>query len=125
MRILQNILDLEHFTALMSEGKKSPHSSCSWYQDCVSQVLQWICQDRTTTRDNLNQKARDYALNYFAIHPGLSINKDDIAQEVADEIEKILQKKCFDQRPIAAVLAQDERNKIPEDPEERFIKLSP
>ena len=109
----------------MSEGKKSPHSSCSWYQDCVSQALQWICQDRTTTRDNLNQKARDYALNYFAIHPGLSINKDDIAQEVADEIEKILQKKCFDQRPIAAVLAQDERNKIPEDPEERFIKLSP
>ena len=54
-----------------------------------------------------------------------SINKDDVAQEVADEIEKTLQKKCFDQRPIASVLAQDERNKIPEDPEKRFIKLSP
>lgn len=122
---MENILDLEHFTALMSEGKKSPHSSCSWYQDCVSQALQWICQDRTTTNDNLNQKARDYALNYFATHPEPSINKDDIAQEVADEIEKKLQKKCFDQRPIASVLAQDERDKIPEDPEERFIKLSP
>ena len=41
-----------------------------------------------------------------------SINKDDVAQEVADEIEKTLQKKCFDQRPIASVIAQEERNKI-------------
>ena len=125
MRRLQNILDIEQFTALMSEGKKSPHSSYSWYQECVSQALQWICQDRTTTRDNLHQKARDYALNYIATHPEPSINKDDVAQEVADEIEKTLQKKCFDQRPIASVIAQEERDKIPEDPEKRFIKLSP
>ena len=88
-------------------------------------MLQWICQDRTTTSDDLHEKAKNYALNYFANHPELSINKDDVAQEVADDIEKTLQKKCFDQRPIASVLAQDERNKIPEDPEERFIKLSP
>ena len=125
MRPLEYILDIDQFTALMGEGKKAPHSSCSWYQDCVSQALQLICQDRTTTRDNLHQKARDYALNYIATHPEPSINKDDVAQEVADEIEKTLQKKCFDQRPIASVLAQDERNKIPEDPEKRFIKLSP
>ena len=125
MRRLQNILDIEQFTALMSEGKKSPHSSYSWYRECVSQALQWICQDRTTTRDNLHQKARDYALNYIATHPEPSINKDAVAQEAADEIEKMLQKKCFDQRPIASVLAQDERNKIPEDPEKRIIKLSP
>ena len=125
MRRLQNILDIEQFTVLMSEGKKSPHSSCSWYRECVLQALQWICQDRTTTRDNLHEKAKNYALNYLATHPELSINKDDIAQEVADEIEKTLQKKCFDQRPIASVLAQDERDKIPEDPEKRFIKLSP
>jgi len=125
VRSLENILDLEHFTALMSEGKTSPHSSCSYYKDCVFQVLQQICQDRTTTNDNLHQKARDYALNYIATHPEPSINKDEIARDVADEIEKKLQKKCFDQRPKASVIAQDKRDKIPEDPEERFIKLSP
>ena len=108
----------------MSEGKKSPHSSYSWYQDCVSQTLQWICQDRTTN-DNLHEKAKNYALNYFTNHPELSINKDDVAQEVADEIEKKLNKKCFDQRPPAYVVAQKERNKIPEDPEKKFIKLRP
>ena len=107
----------------MSEGKKSPHSSYSWYQDCVSQTLQWICQDYTTTNENLHDKAKNYALNYIATHPELSINKDDVAEEVADVVEKAFQKKCFDQRPIASVIAQDERNKIPEEPEERFIKL--
>lgn len=109
----------------MSEGKKSPHSSYSWYQDCVSQTLQWICQDCTTTSDDLHEKAKNYAVNYLAGHPELTINKDDVAQEVADEIEKKLNKKCFDQRPIASVIAQDERNKIPEEPEKKFIKLSP
>ena len=109
----------------MSEGKKSPHSSYRWYQDCVSQALQGICQDRTTTNDNLYEKAKNYALNYFANHPELSINKDDVAREVADVVEKAFQKKCFDQRPIASVIAQKERNKIPEDPEKKFIKLSP
>ena len=125
MRPLENILDFDSFTVLMSEGKKSPHSSCSWYRDCVSQVLELICQDRTTTSDDLHEKAKNYALNYFANHPEPSINKDDVAQEVADEVDGKLQNKCFDQRPIASVLTQDERSKIPEDPEEKFIKLSP
>ena len=108
----------------MSEGKKSPHSSCSWYQDCVSQVLQWICQDRTTTIDDLHEKAENYARNYLAHHPELSsINRDALVREIADEVEIALQDKSFDQRPPASVLAQDERNKIPEDPEKRFIRL--
>ena len=81
-------------------------------------MLELICQDRTTTSDNLHEKAKNYALNYFPNHPELSINKDDVAQEVADEIEKKLEKKSFDQRPIASVLAQGEREKIAEDPEE-------
>lgn len=122
---LRNLLDINEYTILMSEGKKSPHSSFRWYQDCISQVLQWLGQDRTTTSDNLHEKAKDYALNYLATHPELSINKDEVAQEAADEIEKRLQNKCFDQRPIASVIAQDERNKIAEDPEKKFIKLSP
>ena len=108
----------------MSEGKKSPHSSYSWYQECVSQVLQWICKDRTTTNDNLCEKAKNYALNYFANHPELSINKEDVAREVADVVEKAFQKKCFGQRPPAYVVAQKERNKIPEDSEKKFIKLA-
>ena len=125
MRPLENILDFDSFTVLMSEGKKSPHSSCSWYRDCVSQVLELICQDHTTTSDDLHEKAKNCALNYFAVHPEPSINKDDVAQEVADEVEGKLKNKCFDQRPIASVLAQDERGKIPEDPEEKYTKLRP
>ena len=42
---------------------------------------------------------------------------------MADVVEKAFQKKCFGQRPPAYVVAQKERNKIPEDPEERFIRL--
>ena len=114
---MENILDLEVFTSLMSEGKKSPHSSFRWYQDCISQVLQLLGQDRTTTNDDLYERAKNYALNYFANHPELSINKEDIAREVADVVEKAFLKKCFDQRPPAYVVAQKERNKIPEDPE--------
>lgn len=121
---LRNLLNLYQYTTIMREGI-DPHSSCQWYSDCVFQVIQLICQDRTATKDNLREKAKNYALNYLATNPEPSINKDDAAQEVADEIEKKLHKKSFDKRPIASVLAQDERKKIPEDPEERFIKLSP
>ncbi|MBR6130441.1 MAG: hypothetical protein IKQ20_01115 [Bacteroidales bacterium] len=123
--MLQNILDINLYTALMSEGKKSPHSSCSWFNDCVTEVQVLICQDYTTTNDDLYERAKNYALNYFANHPELSIDKEDVAREVADVVEKAFQKKCFDQRPPASVVAQKERNKIPEDPEKKFIKLRP
>ena len=123
MRYLQNILDINEYTVLMSEGKKAPHSSCSWFRDCVAQAKIWICQDYTTTNENLHDKAKNYALNYIANHPELSINKDDVAREVADVIEKAFQDKCFDQRPPAYVVAQNARKSLPEDPEKRFIKL--
>ena len=122
---LQNILDINLYTALMSEGKKSPHSSCSWFKECVIQVKIWVCQDCTTTNDNLHEKAKNYALNFLASNTELSINKDDVAREVADVVEKAFQKKCFDQRTPAYVMAQKERKKIPEDPEKKFIKLRP
>ncbi|MBR3671387.1 MAG: hypothetical protein IKN68_01970 [Spirochaetia bacterium] len=122
---MQNILEINIYTALMSEGKKSPHSSFSWFKDCLTQVQVWICQDYTTTHDNLYEKAKNYALNYIANHPELSINKEDLAREVADVVEKAFQNKCFDQRPPAYVAAQKERNKIPDDPEKRFIRLRP
>ena len=122
---LQNLIDLDQYTSKMNEGKTPKLSSCPWFQDCVAQVQIWICQDYTTTNDDLYEKAKNYALNYFANHPELSIDKDDIAREVADVVEKAFQKKCFDQRPPAYVVAQKERNKIPEDPEKKFIKLRP
>ena len=125
MSLLQNILDINLYTALMSEGKKSPHSSCSWFNDCVTEVQVLICQDYTTANDDLYEKAKNYALNYFANHPELSIDKDEVAREVADVVEKAFQKKCFDQRPPAYVVVQKERKKIPEDPEKKFIKLRP
>jgi hypothetical protein len=123
--LLQNILDINLYTALMSEGKKSPHSSCSWFNDCVTEVQVLICQDYTTANDDLYEKAKNYALNYFANHPELSIDKDEVAREVADVVEKAFQNKCFVQRPPAYVVAQKERKKIPEDPEKKFIKLNP
>lgn len=106
----------------MGEGK-DPHSFMALRDDCVSQVLQWICQDYTTTRDDLHEKALNYALNYIANHPELSINKEEVAKEVADEVEHTLQKKCFDNRPPASVIAQWEREKIPEEPENKYIKF--
>ena len=124
MRPLENILDLYQFTVLMSEGKNSPRSSYPWFRDCIAQVELWICQDRTTTNDNLREKADNYARNYFAIHPELSsINREDLVREVADEVEKAFKNKSFSQSPPAYVAAQNTRNNIPEDPEARFIKL--
>ena len=45
--------------------------------------------------------------------------------ELADKIEDDLKDYSFFQQPQAALIAQRERGKIPEDPEKRFIKLSP
>ncbi len=103
--------------------RKGPLSSDPRYIDCITHVTQWICQDNTTTRDNLYEKALNYALNYIASHPELSINKEEMAKEVADEVEHTLQKKCFDNRPPASVIAQWEREKIPEEPENKYIKF--
>ena len=123
MRPLENILDLYQFT-LMSEGKKDPHSSCAWWDDCIYQVKLQVLTDRTTSRDNLREKAKSYASNYFAYQPEASYLKiDTLIDEIADEVEKAFQDVSFDQRPPASVIAQKDRQKIPEDPEKRFIRL--
>ena len=124
MRPLEYILDIDQFTALMGEGKKAPHSS-GWY-DCLLKVKEQILQDHTTTKDNLREKVRNYALNYLAVTPEANgIDKDKLIGELADKIEDDLKDYSFFQQPQAALIAQRERGKIPEDPEERFIKLSP
>lgn len=125
MRPLQNIITLEQFTWI-SEGGNASFSSSPWWTDCLNQVKIWIFQDRTTTRDNLYEKAKNYARNYLCEHPELSsIDKDGGVREIADEVERDLNDYCFDQRPPAYVVALKTRCRIPEDPERRFIRLCP
>lgn len=110
----------------MREGKKAPHSSIAGWKEFVIQVENWIVQDRTTTSDNLREKIKNYALNYLAVNPGVfSMDKDRLIEDLADEIEDDLKGYSFFQRPPASILAQKERNKIPEDPEKKFIRLQP
>ena len=123
MRTLQNILDLYQFSSLISEGK-SDYSSLPWWEDCIYQVNMQLLSDKTTTHDNLRQKARDYASNYIAIQTELPyIQKDQFLDALADQVEKELDDVSFDQRPLASVAAQKARASIQEKPEEKFIKL--
>lgn len=123
MRTLENILSLEHFT-LMCEKKKDSHSSCPWWDSCVNSVISSIYQDRTTTKANLREKAKNYAKNYLATSTESHyISQDWLIDEIADEVEKELKDSVFDTRPLASAVAQIDRNSVKEDPEEKFIKL--
>ena len=125
MRPLDNIISLEQFTQ-MREGNRISFARSPWWTDCINQVELWICQDRTTTKDNLREKAESYARNYLCTIPELpSIDKDGVVKEIADQVESDLEDATFDQRPPASVVAQKERDKIPEDPERKFIRLCP
>ena len=98
MEHLERLLYYDQFIALMGEGKKDPHSS-GW-DDCLLKVKEQILQDRTTTKDNLREKAESYARNYLYTIPELpSADKDGVVKEIADEVEKNLQDVSFDQRP--------------------------
>jgi hypothetical protein len=123
MTPLQNILDLYQFSALLTERKAS-YLSIPWWNDCINQVELQVLTDRTTSRDNLREKAKSYANNYIAMHTEVSfLQKDQFLEGIADEIEKAFQDLTFDQRPPASVVAQKARSSLPEHPEERFIKL--
>ena len=123
MRPLQNILDIYQFASLVREGKIA-YSSLPWWTDCIYQVEKQLLSDKTTTHDNLRQKAKDYASNYIAMQTEFPyIQKDQILDDIADKVEKELKNVSFDQRPLASVAAQKARACIPEDPEKRFIKL--
>lgn len=125
MRPLENIISFELYTQ-MREGKGISFSRSPWWIDCISQVENLIYQDRTTTRDNLYDKAMSYARNYLCTIPELpSVDKDGVVKEIADKVESDLKDASFDQRPPASVVAQKERDKIPEDPERKFIRLCP
>lgn len=124
MRTLQHILDINQFVLFIKEGKKSTHSSCPWWDECISSVESSIYADRTTTKDNLREKAKSYANNFILMQPENSdIDRDRFVEEIADEIEENLKDYKFDQRPPASVVAQIARTQIPMRPEERFIKL--
>ena len=120
---MQNIVDLLLFSSLVSEGKSSL-SSLPWWNDCIHHVKLQVLTDRTTSRDNLREKAKNYASNYIAIQTEVSfIQRDWFLEDIADEVEKDLKNVTFDQRPPASAVAQIARASIPEDPENRFIKL--
>lgn len=125
MRPLEHILYFDPFTALLSEGK-DPHSFVAGWKTCVMEVEKQILQDYTTTKDNIREKARNYVLNYLAVTPELSgLDRDKLIEDIADEIEDDLKDYSFPKTPPAALIAQREREKIPEDPEKRFIRLRP
>ena len=110
----------------MGERKKAPHSSWVGWDDCILEVEKQILQDHTTTIDNLREKVRSYALNYLAVTSNLfGIDKDKLIEDLADEIEDDLKDHPFIQQPPATLIAQREREKIPETPENKYIKLSP
>lgn len=122
MRPLQNILHISQFSSLM-EGKDN-FSDLPWWDDCIYQVKMQLLSDKTTTHDNLRQKARDVTSNYIAIQTEFPyIQKEQFLDAVVDQIEKDLDDVTFDQRPLASVAAQRSRASIQEDPEKRFIKL--
>ena len=124
MKPLQNILDLSQFTSLVKEEKDS-YSSLTWWEDCISQVEIQLLSDKTTSQENLREKAKNYASNYIAMQTETSyINKDQILEEIADEVEKKLKDISFDQRPAASVVAQKTRMSIREEPENKYIKLA-
>ena len=126
MEHLERLLYYDQFIALMGEGKKAPHSSMDRWDECLLNVMNQVLQDRTTTKENLREKVKNYALNYLAVTPEASgIDKDKLIGELADQIEDDLKDYSFFQQPPAALLAQEERGKIPKDPEEKFIKLRP
>lgn len=123
MRPLENILDIYQFSSLISE-RKSDYSSLPWWEDCIYQVKMQLLSDKTSTHDNLRQKAKDYASNYIAIQTEFPyIQKDQFLDVLADQVEKELEHVSFDQRPLASVAAQKARASIQEKPEEKFIKL--
>ncbi|MBQ4197861.1 MAG: hypothetical protein II659_08475 [Bacteroidales bacterium] len=123
MRPLQNILTLSQFTSLVKEEKDS-YSSLPWWEDCISQVEIQLLSDKTTSQENLREKAKNYANNYIAMQTEASyINKDQLLEEIADEVEKKLKDISFDQRPAASVVAQKTRMSIQEEPDNKFIKL--
>ncbi len=108
----------------MSEGKKISRSSCPWWDNCISQVQLQVVTDKTTSRENLRKKIKDYASNYIAYQPEASyIQRDVYLDDIADEVEKELKDATFDQSIPANAVAQQEREKIPEEPENKFIKL--
>lgn len=123
MRPLQNILDLSQFTSLVKEEKDS-YSSLPWWEDCISQVEIQLLSDKTTSQENFREKAKNYANNYIAMQIEASyINKDQILEEIADEVENKLKDISFDQRPATSVMAQKTKMSIQEEPENKYIKL--
>lgn len=123
MIILQNIIELDTFTSLR-EGKDNSIISSPWWKDCIDSVEVSVLQDRTTTKDDLHEKAKNYALNYMAMSPeGSFIDREHLANLAADEVEDRLKDTHFNQKPLAGIVAKQTRDTIAREPENKYIKL--
>ena len=68
------------------EGKDN-FSDLPWWDDCIYQVKMQLLSDKTTTHDNLRQKARDVTSNYIAIQTEFPyIQKEQFLDAVVDQI---------------------------------------
>lgn len=107
----------------LSELNKAGLPQGTW-QECKNKVMEWVFTDRTTSQENLKEKARNYALNWMREQQEVPIlQREVLATKMADEIEKDLKDHPFDSRPPASVAAQAARERIPEEPDKKFIKL--
>ena len=98
----------------------------NWETDCISAVISKILQDRTTTKDNLKEKAENYVRNYLAFaEPNSLLDMDGKVEKIAEKIVKKLDDVSFFQQPLAYLDAKEKRNKVEQDPEKKFIKLEP
>lgn len=92
--------------------------------ECMHQVMDWIFSDRTSSSENLKEKAKNYALNWLLLHPEVpDFERKCVANRMAEEIEEELKDHPFDNTPLAVLNAHKARKAIPAQPENRFIRL--
>ena len=105
--------------------KLSDINKDSWKEDCRFSAIVSLTQDLTTTKDNLREKACNFVSNYIAFNvPGITQEeKEKVKKEIADEIEKNLEKTNFMNEPPASKIARDKRIGLGNEPENRFIRL--
>ena len=93
----------------------------------MSNVYDLGCENCLYEDSNLDFNAVETFLAEIEsdLTPELSaIEKETLIENITDEIENDFKNVSFDQRIPATVLARQERDKIPEAPENKYIKLS-
>lgn len=90
---------------------------------CISEVTAMVVTDKGTNQDNLRQKIQDSVHNYLITNVPGFWSKADIETDIVDEVEKKLKKVSFNSEPNISVAARVAREKIQEQPENKYIRL--